>query len=93
MNSRVWFYQVIRRKNDSNGNPYRLVMVYCPRVREDTTQYYYVESCYETRSSQVSNLENDLQKECIYSIEELFLAPKEYKALCTKYKAILSYEN
>jgi len=96
----IWFYQVVRRKNDSNGNPYRLVMVYCPRMVEDKSFYtendnkcYVVESCYETRSGQTSNLELDLNKENMYAIEELFVSPRDYTALCKRYKHILSYAN
>lgn len=90
MKSNTWFYQVIRRNNDANGKVYKLIMVYCP---ENDYNGFYVESCYEVHTSQTSNLEVDLIKENIKPIEELFIAPREYKALCNKYRDILSYTN
>jgi hypothetical protein len=90
--SNIWFYQVVRRNNDTDGKPYRLVMVYHYNTQEEC---YRVESCYETNTSQTSNLEHDLIREDILPIEQLHLQAREYNNLVKKYKArkLYSVEN
>lgn len=72
-------FQIISRKNDMNGNPYRLILVY--------NQNGNVETCYEARSS----MPNQAGKLRLTHIElrGFHVSPSEYKTTRDAFKRCL----
>lgn len=72
-------YQVISRNNDTNGNPFRLILVY-------NAEFKTIRAV-ECRSSSPNYLHNDDIKSCV-SMPKFHLSPSEYKATKSCYKQL-----
>ena len=70
-NPKSALFQILRRNNDVNGNPYRLVMVY--DVAGNLTE------AYEARSSS-PNICHTLRKRGLRELPMFHLGPAEYNA-------------
>lgn len=76
------FFQVISRNNDSNGNPYRLILVYGPKGVVDAR---------EARNS-TPNYVGELGK-IMCQLPSFHVAPAEYNATIDTFKDILTRTN
>lgn len=73
-------FQILSKKSDRNGIPYRLILVY--------SQFGTVIEAYEERSS-LPNTRGNLSRRDLVELPSFHLPTKEYNDTKSKYSAIL----